>query len=202
MHEPLRFADLICTRFAHDLSGPLALIAGGLELASEGETAEALAVIAEAAAALRARLRLLRSAWAGMEEPRDAAALAALLNETLIGTRVSVDVTQLEGTYPPGLGRLLLNLALLGVEATAGNGAVAFAGALSCGVRVSIAGPRAAWPAALLSCLQGDAPARHFADARGLLAPLVILLAEAAGCRLTLDDPANGSGPPRLLLTT
>jgi histidine phosphotransferase ChpT len=128
-----RLLELICARLCHDLVGPVSAIGNGVELVTEfGEDmrGEALALIAQSASEAAQRLQFFRIAFGsaagtdgrGIPVAEGRARALALP----LGGRIGVDWP----TSTPGIElergslRLLLNLFMIAVDATAGNGVV------------------------------------------------------------------------------
>lgn len=185
--DALHLADLVSARLCHDLSGLLGTLLGALEMTIEdtAKPGEALLLADEAAQELGLRLRLLRAAWGGNGAELDAAGLAALAPGLSSGRRVQVDVAELEGEFPAPVGRVLLNLMLLGAEALPGGGVVTLTGRWPNQISMSAEGPRLMRPGALTACLAGAVVPP--ASARDLQVPLTFLVAAAAGA--TLSSP-------------
>ncbi len=152
------------------------------------------------AATLAARLRLLRAAWGAPGEALDGAALAALGAGLPGAPRVVLDLSGMaaDTTLPPVAARVVLAALLLGAEALPGGGTLALSGdarALS----LAITGRRAAWPAALpglLAAPEHAAAALREAGPRGLQAPLLAMMARAAGCALHFAGAAADLAAP------
>ncbi len=196
----LSLADALCARLCHDLSSPLGTLMGALEMIADDAdaAAEALPLARDVAAELVGRLRLFRAAWSGDCGPLSAAQLADLAAGLPGQVRAELDGLR-GGCFPAATARVLVNLLLLGGEALPRGGVVTLSGEPGGDVVATIKGPSAAWPAALAACLVGGAPALD--DPRRVQAPLVVLLARAAGLRLSLllAPGAPVSAPPLLL---
>jgi histidine phosphotransferase ChpT len=197
--DPLRLAELLSARMSHDLGGTIGTLAAALELAIDEtpEPSEALSLAVEAAEELRARLKLVRAAWGPAGEdlsPEAVHALAAGLHDD---GRMTLDIALPDdAVIPAPTGRVVLNLLLLAREALPAGGVVTLTGTPD-DLVVSIAGPRATWPAGLATCLTSEANAwAAVKDARSLQAPLTTLLARSLGLRLSLLLPG---GPSTLL---
>jgi len=187
--EALRLGELVCARVCHDLSGLVGTLAGTLQLAQEDTDGEAVALACETAKALARRLRLLRAALGPVSEPLAQSGIADLAAG--LAERVRVDVSGLGPEPLPGdRARLALAMLLLGAEALPMGGSLHLAAGPNGTLRVSAAGPRAAWPPRVTQGLGGALPDTPL----GLVAPLCSLFAQAAGMRLTAED-----SPPRLL---
>jgi histidine phosphotransferase ChpT len=203
----LHLAELLCSRLCHDLSGLLGSLVGVLEIAREEQAeSETLAVAEDTAVELTQRLKLLRAAWGQDCEPVNVAQLQTFADGLFASRRVRLDLFGMEpdAEFTPGAGRLLLNILLLAAESLPGGGIVALSGTPASSVVVTIAGPRAAWPPGLGTCLS-DETAGWAAGitARHLQAPLTALIAREHGIRLSmLMSAASGSDaslPPLLL---
>jgi histidine phosphotransferase ChpT len=198
----LALADALCARLCHDLSSPLGSLMGALEVAIESpdDAEEALPLASETAVEMGRRLRLLRAAWGGADGEMDAQALAELA--TGLPSRVRAALDELaEGAFPAPAVRVLLNLLLLGAEALPRGGTITLSGAPGADVLVTVNGPGAAWPPGLVVALASPTPPP--CGPRTVLAPLVAMLARAAGMRLSLLMAGGPSGPaaPPLLLS-
>ncbi|MDE2515097.1 MAG: hypothetical protein KGL12_03630 [Rhodospirillales bacterium] len=207
MDDALRLSEFLAARLCHDLSGLAATLGGACAEAADGNAAsraEALALARQAAEELAGRLRLLRAAWGPPGEAMNAATLAGLAASMPAARRVAIDLSAIDPAWhlPAPLARLVLNLLLLAGEALGGGGGVAISGAPGGAMLVSLAGPRAAWPAAWRDCLaSADASWAALTSARGMQAPLTALIAHAMGARLTLLLPSGtATGPAPLLI--
>lgn len=209
-NDALHLAELIASRLCHDLAGPLAALIGILEIAQEEHPAsEPVALAEQTVVELAQRLKLLRAAWGQATEDLG---LAALREHAagLAGGHIKLDLSELppETAFPPRIGRLVLNALLLAVASASGSGTVTLSGSLDDGLLITIAGPRAGWPAGLVASLTDPAAAAIAlaeADARHVLGPLVVLLARDLDWRLSMLMPCgpagNGGAVPPLLLT-
>ena len=119
---------------------------------------------------------------------------------------LSLDIGGLEpkAVFSPPAARLMLNVLLLAAESLPGGGVVALSGSPSAQIVVTLAGPRAAWPVRLASCLaDATAAATALDDVRGLQAPLTALIAHTNGFRMSLLMPGStvnaGELPPLLV---
>lgn len=200
--NPLWIAECLCARLCHDMAGALGALTGSLALALENDTLsqEAIRLASLTGQALEARLKLLRAAWAGEGAPLDRARLAELA-QGLADRRITLELEGLpsQTLFAPDIGRLVLNLVLLGAEALPAGGSVSLA-LEGRGLVLDIAGPRAEWPPGLMAALKGEA---LIEGPRTLQAPLTVLLAHAAGLRLSLLAPPgrhDAGGARRLFL--
>jgi histidine phosphotransferase ChpT len=177
---------------------------GALELAAEDPSSaeDALPLASETAAAMGARLKLLRAAWAGDCGPLNACQLAELARG--LPSRVRVDLAALcDGPFDGPLSRVLLNLLLLGAEALPRGGVVALSSNGSGDILVTVKGRAASWPANLAQALL-DPWAVSIESPRVVQPPVAVMLARAAGRRLSmLLSPSLGAEEvaPLLLAT-
>jgi histidine phosphotransferase ChpT len=202
----LALAELLCSRLCHDLSGLLGSLIGVLEIAREEQTdSETLAVAEDTAIELTQRLKLLRAAWGKDREPTDLTELRMFADGLFANRRLRLDLIGMaeDAVFSPGVGRLLLNVLLLAAESLPGGGIVALSGSPANRVLVTIAGPRAAWPAGFGACLTDEPGAWEGAiTARHLQAPLTALIARQHGFRLSmLMSVGAGDVLPPLLLS-
>ena len=208
--DALRLAELLAVRLCHDLSGPLGTLMGALELVAEdpATAAEALPLAGEVSTALGRRLRLLRAAWGGATGPLSFDEFAALADGIQL-RRGRLDLEGLDRTarFSSAAGRVALNALLLAAESMPGGGTASFSGDPASEILVTIAGPRAAWPPGFAASVGNPALARQALRAgddgqasRALQAPLTVLIAEAAGVRLSLLMAPTAEAAPPLLL--
>jgi histidine phosphotransferase ChpT len=212
MTEALRLAELLCARLCHDLSGPVGALIGILEIAHEElPDSETVALAEETAVELAQRLKLLRAAWGCEGEDLDLIRLQSFATSLSASRRLRLDLAGLEPglVFAPPLARLVLNILLLAADSLPGGGVVSLSGASPDHLLISIAGPRAAWPAGLGASLADTTSAWEAAlgSVRGLQGPLTALLAEDLGYRLSILMPVGATGdgeaaPPILLSRT
>ena len=200
----MQLAEAAVARLCHDLSGPLGTVMNAVELAGGGtELAdEALQLALEAARELSDRLRLARTLWGSGGDMRTtqvlklAAGLPARAGLRLHADDMEDALLSAEGA------RLLTGVLLLASDSLRGRGEIVVAGGPQAGIVVMIAGPRAAWPPELPTLLQRSADAWAGLDARALASRLAVLLAEAAGAKLSLLMSTGApSGVPPLLIS-
>ncbi len=196
-----QLAEALCARLCHDLAGPLGTLMNTLELMIEdpATTPDALPLASEAALGMARRVRLLRAAWAGDCGPLDAAGLAELAAG--LPPRVTAELGGLHpGKHEGPAARVLVNLLLLAAEALPRGGAVSLSGQPGGDILVAVQGASAAWPAALWTALADPAGAAF--EPRDVQPPFVVMLARAAGLRLSALMPAGSASPsaPPLLL--
>ena len=202
MPSPVLLAELLAARLCHDLGGPIAGLAGAVELAvADGAD---LPEIAAASTELGLRLRLLRAAFGTGGIRLDLPRLTELAQAVPGADRVRLDLDLLpRGTsFAPSLGRVLLNLLLLVPEALPRGGALSLSRVDEAAVLARLSGPRAAWPNGFATYLGDPAAARAaLVPPRIRLGPWMALLAAQLGVRLSLLVPAGRArGPAPLLL--
>ena len=208
MSDPLRLAELIATRVLHDVGGLASTLAATVELALDeaGAAGESLTSAADLAAELNRRVRLLRSAWGPAGEALDTARLQDLALATPGAHRMRLDLSSLPRgrLFSPELSRVLLNVIVLAAESLPRGGTLTLLQTSEAGVIATIRGQRAAWPETLAASLGSEAAAWSALDTpRGLLAPLVALIAHRLGVPLALAPPTRvpgRRGPPSLLI--
>lgn len=203
MHNGLRLAELLAIRLCHDLSGPLNALLGASEIATEDATmaGDAMAIVADAAQLMVRRLRLLRAAWGGAA-PLSSAEFAAFAHG--IATKrllIATDDLDPWTSFSPDGARLALNALLLAVDAVQGIGTLTIGGNPDGNVVFRIEGPRAAWPMGFIGLLADPEQAWDMLDdPNRMQAPLTVLLARAAGIRLSLLlGPKVEAAPPLMV---
>lgn len=183
-------ATAVATRICHDLAGLLSALSGTLELAEDDPEAALLAT--ETAAALIARVQLLRAAWGGGAGALDGPAIAGYAQGLPGIERLHLDVAGLQGELDEVPARLALCLLLAAVPGVPRGGAIRITNAPRGGVDLTLAGIGAAWPEALERCVSGRTDA---VVPRTLAAPLACRLAEQAGWRIVLSGATATAAP-------
>jgi histidine phosphotransferase ChpT len=208
--DAMLLAERLAIRLCHDISGPLGTLMGSLELVGEdpGVAAEALPLASDVSAALAQRLRLMRAAWGNAAGAMDMAAFRAMAAQPASGRKVDfiLDVADQAARFSPTAARLALNLLMLAQESLPHGGQVRFAGDPRGDMVVTIAGPRAAWPAGFAGYLAAEprawAALRGGGDtdaARGIQALLTALIAHRSGLKLSFLMGASTDAPPLLM---
>lgn len=192
--ETIGLVELVCARLCHDLSGLIGTVGNALEmLAEDGDRGdEVLAFASTAARRLKQRLRLMRAAWGPETDPIALPALVELVTGPLAARRIGFDTRVLPAgsVFSASMGRVVLNLILLGCDCIPQGGTIVLMGDPA-DLMVRIDGPGAAWPAGLLSCLRDEAAALDaLGSARTVQMPLTVLLALSRNLQLT---PVLGS---------
>ncbi|MBE9607365.1 hypothetical protein IAI18_21055 [Acetobacteraceae bacterium H6797] len=176
MDTDLLLVQDLCARLCHDLGGPVGTVAGALDLAdSAGE--EALDLAKDAAASMRARLRVWRAACGGGVGDMTAPALSEMLDGVLAGGRARLDTHGLseDVTLPAATAQLLLTGCLLAGEALPRGGIVHMEMTPEGAFHILPEGRVAAWPPALAAALAGEA---RDGGPREVLGPFLISLAQ------------------------
>jgi histidine phosphotransferase ChpT len=208
--DAMRLAELLCARLCHDLSGLLGSLIGVLEIAREEQAdSETLLLAEETAVELGERLKLLRAAWGQDGEDLDLIRLQHFADGLTTSRRLRLDLGGMEpeAVFIAPKARVILNVLLLAAESLPGGGIVALSGSPDSHLVVTLAGPRAAWPAGFGACLLDEtaAWAAATAGARGLQGPLTALIAREHGVRLSLlmaaGPGAEGDALPPLLIS-
>lgn len=156
-------AELIASRLAHELVGPIGAISNGLELMEElgdGAGGDAGALVAESTRQAGARLQFYRLAYgrAGFAIANLAPIRAAAM-EFFDGQKnhdLSWPLPPIMPTYPDGIGRLVLLLTELGRDSLPRGGSVGVNLEEAC-VSVRLDAPEAAMPDGLRAALTGTA---------------------------------------------
>jgi hypothetical protein len=204
-HGNARLSQLVVARVCHDLSGPLSGL--GAALGEAEEDPGALDLAQDAALVLRQRLALFRAAWGGQPAPLSAALLRDLAAGLPNAPRLHLDLDALGDSpaFTPLAAPIVASVLLLAAESLSGGGRLTLAGKPTGIVTISIAGPRAAWPAGLGAMLTSraatwEAIARLTPPAglRALPAPMTALLAHQAGVGAALLAPTQPDQPPPL----
>ena len=180
--EPLEFVGLIASRIFHDFAGPIGAIVNGTELLADepdpNVRREFTSILGGAANQLAARLRIYRLIF-GTGDLADFVAIddarAALTDWLLAETRVMLDWLIPHDRLSRGIAKLVLGLAVLGVEALPRGGTLTVT-SLGQTWTVKATGVRAALTADVLAALN-DSPGVEIGS-RGALARYVQAVAE------------------------
>ena len=197
MNDSPRLAELMASRILHDLGSPMASITAILPQAAD---AAAHAILVQTADEMRARLRLFAAAF-GSGDALGWEDLGPLLQGAPMAHRVRFELPRNGGALSPGRVRLLLSLALLAAEALPRGGVVSLSADSVGRVAVLPEGRDAIWSPTLIDLLAGGTLEAALAEGpRRILAPWVIVQAEAEGTELSLALAA-GMGLPPLMVT-
>jgi len=193
MAVDLRVLELLCARIAHDLVNPLGAVSNGLELLEEGDpaaNAESIALCRDSMRRATALLQVFRSAYgtAGSQASFTPQAARDLADACLAGSKCVLQwPVGVEIPGRPGLGKLLLNLILVGSEALPRGGEIAVGldggrHALTLAVAATGAGARLTEEMAQALTLEVQPEAL---TTKSIQAYLTACLAERLGARLT-----------------
>ena len=120
--DPLKLAELLCSRLCHDLVSPVGAVNNGIELMEEfgGDSAEALALIASSGKQAARRLQFYRVAFgqAGSQLAQPIGDVRELLDGIFEGGKLNVQWDPASNAAPAvvGWGKLLCNLVSLASE--------------------------------------------------------------------------------------
>jgi len=195
-------AEMLAARLCHDLGGAIGTLAGTLDLV-DGAEGEMLGLARETATALRLRLRLYSAAWGGGAEDAGPGAIAELLTGCSASPRVRFGTEGLppDLILPAAVVPVVLNAALLAVEALPAGGMVRLAGDAS-GLVVIADGKRAGWPPELMAALAGAPLGDLLAGGpRRVLVPLLFGQLRRAGWDAAFGLGAAPDLAPPLLLS-
>ena len=200
----LKVMELLASRLCHDLVGPVGAVNNGLELLEddfEEMGPEALKLAAESGARAARALQYFRFAY-GMAGSRVGGQLEELreLAGNYFGgekVRLSWPTEVPAGELPEDLGKLLLNLLLLGAECLPLGGELALelqggAGEGGLSVKVLASGDRAALRDETRPALAPGATADELTP-RNVQAFFTCKIAERMGGKLTLEEGAEGA---------
>lgn len=203
----LRVAELLASRLCHDLVGPVGAVNNGLELLEDGLDDmgdEALKLAMDSAGRAAKALQYYRFAY-GMAGSR----VGGRLDELRDLAANFLDTSKLKVTWtlpeqmdeaPDGLGKLLLNMVLLGHEALPMGGALDVAVTPGSGggleARVAAAGERVGLRDETKAALAEGAAVDDLTP-RNVQAYFTCLMARRMGADLVCDDATPG----RLVLT-
>jgi histidine phosphotransferase ChpT len=120
----MRVAELLASRLCHDLVGPIGAVNNGMELLEDedlGMSDDAIQLSANSARQAAHILQFYRLAYgmAGGRIGEDLGGLQELATGLLASSKTTLDWTTVQqptGDMPEGLGKLLLNLIVLGEE--------------------------------------------------------------------------------------
>lgn len=198
----LRVAELLASRLCHDLVGPIGAVNNGMELIEDEEPGmidEALKLTASSARQAANALQFFRLAYgmAGGRLGGDLGELRDLVAGYLgNGGKVTLDWSVQSGPdgAPEGLGKLILNLVALAVEALPKGGGLSVAvrhGPGGLEASVTAAGPGAKLREESVPALQPDAAVADLTP-RSVQGYFTRLLARRAGGDLAIDTGQAG----------
>ena len=144
-------AEALAARLCHDLAGLAGSVSGLLELSAEDPASahDALLLARDVAAQLQARLQVMRAACCGIEPCHSGNPAGGLrrLAASLATERLRIALDSVPAADSPPLGRLLLNVILLGAEVLQGRGEIRLRGEPDGGLCAVLASARPVrWP--------------------------------------------------------
>ncbi|WP_342658748.1 histidine phosphotransferase family protein [Sphingomonas sp. NY01] len=200
--SPVDFASLLCSRLCHDLLSPVGALNNGLELLAD-ETdpamrARCMDLLAESARASANKLKFFRLAFGAaggfgdMVDMREArSAIEGLLADN---RRTTLGWVVEEPQLPKPAVKILLNLALIGVEALVRGGRIDVGAEVhdtAIEIVVKIEGARIVLdPDLRRTLVQGEGSGE--VTSRGAAAFLVHTLATEASGQVLVSEPAEG----------
>ncbi len=195
--QEMRFAELLCTRLCHDLTGPIGALANGAEFLSEEGfemQGQAIELIASSAAQAVARLQFYRRAYGRINESGEASLseLKALVEDFVAGSKINIDWPDTH-TDSAGIsvsykmGRLLINLVLISVGSLLRGGTITVR--LACvdntkEIRISATGSSVKWDKALEDVLKKNVDLESLSP-KTIQAELTRSLADELNCSLS-----------------
>jgi histidine phosphotransferase ChpT len=166
MPDSLEFAGLLCARLCHDLMNPVGALSNGLELLADEEDPQlrkrCLDQLEQSARVSADKLRFFRLAFgAGGGDGLVPVAEVRTLVEALAGNaeRLTVNWAIAADALPRPAAKVLLNLALIGIEALVRGGTLEIGAELgidSSEIVVRAAGSRIAFDPAIGRALDGS----------------------------------------------
>jgi histidine phosphotransferase ChpT len=184
-------ASMLCSRLCHDMLSPVGALSNGLELLAEerdGEMRKRIVELLEQSAKTSAdKLKFFRLAFGaagGFGDAVDTAEPRALV-EALVSNndRITLEWNVASGQMPKGAVKVLLNLALFGIEALVRGGTLTVDAELKEGsseIVIRATGPRIAFDETVGKALEGSLPEAELSS-RTAPAALVRALADQAG---------------------
>lgn len=168
--DSLDLASLLCSRLCHDLLSPVGALSNGLELLAEEKDpdmrAKCFELLEQSAKSSADKLRFFRLAFGAAGGFGDSVPLAEprALIEALIGAngRITPNWALAGDSLPKPAVKVLLNLALIGIEALVRGGTLDIAAEARGGtseIVVRATGPRIAFDPAVGQALEGALPA-------------------------------------------
>ena len=205
----MQVAELLASRLCHDLVGPIGAVNNGMELLEDedlGMSEDAIQLSASSARQAANLLQFYRLAYgmAGGRIGTDFGALQELAAGLLASSKATLDWTaaQPAGDAPEGLGKLLLNLIMLGEECLPRGGTLGVAlsnGAAGLEVVVTASGTGARLREESQPVLAGDVVIDELTP-RNVHGYFTRLLAQRMGSELLIVD-SPGADNVRLSVT-
>lgn len=182
-------ASMLCSRLCHDMLSPVGAMANGLELLAEERDAEMRGRIVElleqSAKTSADKLKFFRLAFGAAGGFGDAVPVdeAKSVIEALAGARTTLEWNVASPTLPKLAVKVLLNLALFGIEALVRGGTLEIGAEVKDGtseIVVRAAGPKIAFDETVGKALDGSLPEAELSS-RTAPAALIHQLATSLG---------------------
>jgi histidine phosphotransferase ChpT len=213
MKIDLRVTELLSSRLCHELISPVGAVGNGLELLEEeeaGMAADALALSIKSVRRASALLQFYRIAYgaAGSTAAVGEGEARSLASGILEGGKITLSWSSSlpEAGMPQGMGKLILNMLLLAIEALPRGGELAVdlaaseeGGGQGAVATVTATGQDARLADEIRSALAVDADVEAL-TAKTVQGYFLIRLAEAFGGHVEISTPAPGSVRLRLAL--
>ncbi|MDT0574625.1 histidine phosphotransferase family protein [Croceicoccus sp. F390] len=194
-------ASLLCSRLCHDLLSPVGGMLNGVELlAAETEPAmrdQCIDLLAQGARRASAKLQFFRLAFGtagGFGSHLPAADLQAAVDAVAAEARdVTINWALAATDFPKDAAKVLVNLALLAIEALPRGGSVAIVAEASGNaheIALRTEGQKVVFPAAIGQALDGLIPVAEL-EAHTAPAMLIRLIVERNGGRLQHQHDGN-----------
>lgn len=126
--DDLRLVELLCARLCHDLAGPIAGAAAGVELLADGDVpaADDVELLSASIAAAASHLKFLRAALGHGTTPVSPAELRDLAQAILpAGGAIGLDwIEEGHGDWPRAWARLVLNLIMVARDSLTRGGRI------------------------------------------------------------------------------
>ena len=202
--EALELASLLCSRLCHDMLSPVGALSNGLELLTDEKDPKmrerCFELLEQSARTSADKLKFFRLAFGaagGYGQSVPVAEPRALI-EALVANngRIALEWAVSAEALPKPAVKILLNLALLGIEALVRGGTLAIAvearGGATPGIEIAIhaGGPRIAFDPEVGAALEGRLPAGELSS-RTAPAVMIARLAQSAHGRLQFAVTAD-----------
>lgn len=185
-------AALLCSRLCHDMLSPVGAISNGLELLADERDPEmrkqCFALLEQSARISADKLKFFRLAFGGaggfgeevsVEEPR--AVIDALVGNN---GRITANWALAGGTLPKHAVKVLLNLALIGIDALVRGGTLDIGAEIQDGaseIVIRASGPRIAFDPSVGQALNGSLPEAELSSRTAPAAMIAQLASELGG---------------------
>ncbi len=191
MTSSTELAALLCSRLCHDLLSPVGALSNGLELLADENDPEmrrrCFELLEQSARISTDKLKFFRLAYGaagGFGDEVPAAEPKALIAALVAANeRIELEWAVGDGELPKAAVKVLLNLAMIAIDALVRGGTLAVGAERRDGateIAVRAAGPRVAFDATIGAALDGSLPAEELSG-RTAPAHMIRLLADELG---------------------